>query len=429
MEQIEKLKKAIETNANKGDYLIVRKNYLEISKILKKQGDQKEKLRYLLLAIYVDLSGMSDYCVVEEYEKLSRAFKVTIWKEIKNSIQNLKLNDNEIIQLIRETIKKYAISLPFVYFDIEILIKIIMDKLKDEENLLQKYEEFHNKVDLRNTDYKIEIKKGNSLEEIPSNYVIVDIETTGLNPKTDSIIEVGCIKFRNGKEFGRYESIIKTPKELSSKIKRMTGLSDEILNEAPEMKTIAPRLWAFLKNEIIVGHNINFDIQFLYINFYEILGKEFTNDYVDTLKIFKRAYPRLKSYSLENLCNKFKICAGHHRAIVDCLIVEEIINRMRKSENKITIIEEGITEESASKYVLNLVKKGIENYEQFEIILEICNELVEKELLSAKACKKVASICEEFEEYTDAVEFYQLAMDIEPDMDFTKKIERLEKKI
>ena len=81
MEQIEKLKKAIETNANKGDYLIVRKNYLEISKILKKQGDQKENLRYLLLAIYVDLSGMSDYCVVEEYEKLSRAFKLRYGKK------------------------------------------------------------------------------------------------------------------------------------------------------------------------------------------------------------------------------------------------------------------------------------------------------------------------------------------------------------
>jgi len=432
-EKEEELKKSIEENLENKDYNFLRGDYFYMSTIFKKQNKQIERLRYLFLTLYIDFSGMGNQNYVDRYEKIKRVFKINIWQEIDFVRKKLNINDDTILKIFDETIAKYAVPLPFTYFDVETIRKIISDKLneEEEEDLFKKYDPLHVNPDLRSANYKVELKKGHALDTLPENYVLLDVETTGLNPKVDNIIEVGCIKIKNGKEFGRYKSIIKTPIELSGKIKKMTGLTNEILNKAPEMETIAPRLWAFLKDEVVVGHNINFDIQFLYIAFFETLGKVFDNDYFDTLKLFKTEYPQFKSHSLENICDELNICASHHRAMVDCLIVKEILDRIQKRRNddEITIIKEDLTAELASKFALKLIKSiDSEDYDSFEPVLKFCDDLIDNDLATAKLCKKCGDIFEKFEDYEAAISFYNAAMDIDPELNYYKKIEKLEKK-
>ena len=81
-EKIEELQQSIRENEENKDYEFLRGNYARLSFLLKKQGNQIERLRYLLLSIYMDLSGMSNRNTVEDYEKLKRAFGIGIWKDI-----------------------------------------------------------------------------------------------------------------------------------------------------------------------------------------------------------------------------------------------------------------------------------------------------------------------------------------------------------
>ena len=167
---------------------------------------------------------------------------------------------------------------------------------------------------------------------IPDEYTIIDLETTGINPHINHIIEIGCIKIKNDREVARFETLLKAPHKLSSRIKKLTGITDDMLAKAPSFEEIAIELWNFLKDEIVVGHNVNFDINFLYKNFQRTLNIEFENEYIDSLKICRKYYPGLKSYSLEKICDELGIKEKNHRAISDCLIVKTIFEKIHKQK-------------------------------------------------------------------------------------------------
>ena len=277
---------------------------------------------------------------------------------------------------------------------------------------------------------------GKKLNCIPENYTIIDLEITGINSNTHEIIEIACIKIHHGEEVDKFESIIKPSKSISKRITQLTGITNEMVANAPAFCEIAQEIWNFLSDEIIVAHNANFDINFLYNNFLKTLNLKFSNDFVDTLPLCRKVY-NFESYKLEYISEKLNITSEHHRAMADCLILKEIINDMitkiikSKLNIEIPIYKlESLGAESASKYAMNLVKSIREDdYETFESVLNFCNELLEKDLATVKLCKKMASICEKFEEYDEAISFYESAMDIDPELDYYKKIERLEKKL
>lgn len=135
-----------------------------------------------------------------------------------------------------------------------------------------------------------ERKKGKSLLKIPTDYTVVDIETTGYCQRYCNIIEVGCIKYRAGKETAQYNTLIKPPKNnvgeyVDGYIESLTGITNEMLNSAPTFDNVAKDLWQFIKGELLVGHNVNFDINFLYDTLSSFNSAwVLNNDFVDTLK-------------------------------------------------------------------------------------------------------------------------------------------------
>ena len=176
-------------------------------------------------------------------------------------------------------------------------------------------------------------QKGKSLLIIPESYTVIDLETTGLNPRYDYIIEVACIKYRVGKEIDRFHSFIQPPRDylgnfVNSFITDMTGITNEILENAPIFSSIANELWDFIDGELIVGHNVNFDINFLYDNFEKDRNTLFQNNFVDTLRLSRRVLPELGHHRLCDLDEYFHINNEHHHALDDCITANIILGHL-----------------------------------------------------------------------------------------------------
>lgn len=166
-------------------------------------------------------------------------------------------------------------------------------------------------------------QKGRSLIESPENFVVLDIETTGYSPEWDYIIEVGAIKYEHGVEIARFSSLIQPPSSdneyINSYITELTGITNEMLASAPTIESILPKLYDFLGNSIIIGHNVNFDINFLYDTFEEFLGKPLANDFVDTMRLSRNLHPEEKHHRLSDLCKRYTLdYSSAHRSIKDC---------------------------------------------------------------------------------------------------------------
>ena len=171
-----------------------------------------------------------------------------------------------------------------------------------------------------NTVCSIERKeKGKSLLAFPQKYVCLDLETTGLSPQYDEIIEICAIKIDSGKEIERFQTLVKPENEIDEYISELTGITNELVADAPHIKDVLPSLIDFLSDWVIVGHNVNFDINFVYDNCLEYMNSYFKNDFVDTMRLSRKVVPALKHHRLEDLVKYFNIeIEGAHRAAYDC---------------------------------------------------------------------------------------------------------------
>jgi DNA polymerase-3 subunit epsilon len=173
-------------------------------------------------------------------------------------------------------------------------------------------------------------KKGKGTMHLPLSYIVIDIETTGLNPRRDAIIEIGGLAVRSGTIFDRFQSFVRPEpfKKLTPFITNLTGIRDEDVARAPKFADILPSLCNFIGGYTIVGHNINFDIDFLYDRIYKLTGEHLNNPWIDTRKLAKTLLPGLPHYGLEFLCQYFGIEGNHHRAVDDCELTERVLEKL-----------------------------------------------------------------------------------------------------
>jgi DNA polymerase-3 subunit epsilon len=166
--------------------------------------------------------------------------------------------------------------------------------------------------------------KGNSLIELLSDYTVIDIETTGLDPCFNEIIEIGALKVRNGTIVDKFESLIKPINHIDEFITKLTGITNKMLQDAPDVSEVLPEFIDFIQDDILVGHNVNFDINFLYDSLIIELDYCLQNDFIDTLRITRKIFPDLLNHKLATISNYLKInIEGSHRALADCLVTNE----------------------------------------------------------------------------------------------------------
>ncbi|EEG29890.1 BRCA1 C-terminal domain protein [[Clostridium] methylpentosum DSM 5476] len=172
--------------------------------------------------------------------------------------------------------------------------------------------------------------KGNRLDCFPTDYVVIDLETTGYDPHRDEIIELGALRIHEGEVVESFSSLTKPQRDLDDYIIQLTGISNEMLASAPELSDVFPRYLDFIGDSIVVGHNVHFDVNFIYDTCIKESLKLFTNDLVDLLWLSRKLLPDLTSHKLCRVSSHFNICVeGMHRSLFDCKTTFECFEKCR----------------------------------------------------------------------------------------------------
>lgn len=149
-------------------------------------------------------------------------------------------------------------------------------------------------------------------------YVVFDVETTGLSAVYHKIIELAAVKIKNGKIVDRFERFANPHERLSATTIELTGITDDMVENAPEIEEVLNDFKEFIEDHTLVAHNASFDIGFLNVGFRNIALGSVKNPVIDTLELARFLYPELKNHRLDTLCNHFSIeLTQHHRAIYD----------------------------------------------------------------------------------------------------------------
>ncbi len=156
------------------------------------------------------------------------------------------------------------------------------------------------------------------------SYIAFDLETTGLSPEENEIIEIGALKVRDGKVEQRFIEFIRPVESISSAITKLTGISNDMVEHAKPRQEVIPQFLEFCGEDILIGHNVIFDYSFVKINALA-QGMDFERTGIDTLKIARKVHKEMDSKSLGNLCQHYNIeNSAAHRAYHDALATAKL---------------------------------------------------------------------------------------------------------
>ncbi len=154
--------------------------------------------------------------------------------------------------------------------------------------------------------------------------VSLDIETTGLNPERDSVIEIGMIRYHGDREDARWSSFVHPGCRIPPVITQLTGITDAMVSDAPGIKDLLPQIRDFVGTAAVLGHNVAFDLAFFAK--YRLLVDQ---ESVDTFELASALLPRAPRYNLGALCAHLGIPASPtHRAMDDALATYELYRRL-----------------------------------------------------------------------------------------------------
>lgn len=151
--------------------------------------------------------------------------------------------------------------------------------------------------------------------------VFLDIETTGMGPKQSRITEIGALRVENNQVVARYSQLINPEQPIPAFITNMTGISNDMVWEAPTFKGIADDLELFLSDAIFVAHNVNFDYSFIQAEFARI-GNAFSMDRMCSARLSRKLYPEHRSHRLDKVIERLGISVeNRHRALDDAEVI------------------------------------------------------------------------------------------------------------
>ena len=159
-------------------------------------------------------------------------------------------------------------------------------------------------------------------------FAIVDIETTGGTARFDRITEIGIVLHDGQQVVEQWTSLINPECEIPYFITRLTGITNEMVADAPKFYEVAQKILRLTEGAVFVAHNVRFDYDFVRREF-EQLGYTYTRKQLCTVRLTRQAFPGLPSYSLGNLIKHFKIrVADRHRALADAAATADIFGRI-----------------------------------------------------------------------------------------------------
>jgi DNA polymerase-3 subunit epsilon len=180
------------------------------------------------------------------------------------------------------------------------------------------------------------------LSDLPimeSDFVTVDLETTGCTPGRHGVIEIGAVRISGGRIVGEFASLVRPPDALPRAISQLTGITLDMLAPAPSIDDVLPAFRSFADGAVLVAHNYRFDLGFLDFEAERLWGDPFPRPALDTITLARRLHPGLERYSLAHLATRLgSSVRPDHRAANDARATAEILLSMLPM-----LIERGLT--------------------------------------------------------------------------------------
>jgi len=158
----------------------------------------------------------------------------------------------------------------------------------------------------------------------------VDLETTGLYPDRDKIIEIGIITVVDNVITDTYQTLINPGIAINGEVTSITGIRNTDLISAPKLEEVADIILAKFETSTFVAHNASFDYDFLSFAFKNI-NKEFALPRVCTIRLTKALFPHYLRYNLDSLATKYGVDIGNrHRAVDDIKLLYNVFLKLRE---------------------------------------------------------------------------------------------------
>ena len=231
-------------------------------------------------------------------------------------------------------------------------------------------------------------------------FVVFDLETTGLSRFADKITEIGAVRIKNGEITETFNELVNPEKLIPEKVTELTGITNEMVMDKAKIDQALPRFLDFAKDAILVGQNSDFDIGFVRENAHN-LGIEFKPIYMDTLPMARCLFEDMSRFSLDKIARKLNIPAfNHHRASDDARATGQIFIKMFKM-----IVKDGINLSNINSFSTNYPKSKHENFSAIvfakdEIGLKNLYKLISKSRMENfdKEARTPISLLKEFRE-------------------------------
>ena len=171
-------------------------------------------------------------------------------------------------------------------------------------------------------------------ESLPDDYIVLDLETTGLSPTEDHIIQVAAVKYENGVKISEFSEYVYCPVRIPEKITRMTGITNEMVLNCRKISDILSDLVTYLGSNYIVCHNASFDMSFLQTKLLFYKFETLNNKVVDTLTLSRRTMKDVENHKLETLKKFLKLDFPSHNALCDCYVTAAVLEYCKKKEHR-----------------------------------------------------------------------------------------------
>lgn len=194
-------------------------------------------------------------------------------------------------------------------------------------------------------------------------YSIIDVETTGLGGRNSKITDISVFVHDGEKVIDEFHSLVNPECKIPYRISQLTGITDQMVKNAPKFYEIAKRVEEMTRNTIFIAHNVSFDYGMIRGE-YKSFGYEYERERLCTVRMTKKLFPGHRSYSLGKICDDFGIqIEGRHRAYGDAKATVELFEKLLKEDEKREVINKGFD------------KRTIENILPPNLSLEVVNNL------------------------------------------------------
>lgn len=175
-------------------------------------------------------------------------------------------------------------------------------------------------------------KAAASHPKMVGNYTVIDLETTGMNPSEDAIIEYGALRVRDNQPAEEFTLLVRCEKPLPASITQLTGITSDDLHSGAEPMVALQAYLAFLGRDQLVGYNISFDMEFLRAACRAYGQLPPTNPLVDVLSLARRTRCRVPNYKLLTMVQHFNLADSvPHRALPDCRLISKVYRKLNET--------------------------------------------------------------------------------------------------